>query len=182
MITLIILLILAWSFYIGYSRGLFLQLFYLVGSLVALAIAKVYYQPLAKILYLWIPYANASEGVKINFFKDVDLFLHDHIFYAGVAFLIVYTIIYSIVRLLGVVVHLAPLERFDITLNKIISGLIACFVTSLTISMFLMIVATIPFESVQNSLYGSALARFFVEHFPFISHYLENLWITKIIK
>ena len=39
MLTFLILLILAWSFYIGYARGIILQSYYFLVTLVALLIA-----------------------------------------------------------------------------------------------------------------------------------------------
>lgn len=181
MITLLIMIVLAWSFYIGFTRGVFLQGFYTVGSLVALAIAKIYYQSLAKILYIWVPYANPSEGARVYFFKDVNLFSHDLIFYAGVAFLSVYTIAYVAIRLLGVLVHLAPLERFDSRANNIVSGLLCVLVTCFTFSMVLTILATISYGNIQTILSGNALVRFFVDDFPFFSHYLKYLWVTQLM-
>ncbi|MDY4762152.1 CvpA family protein [Streptococcus thoraltensis] len=182
MITLLLLIILAWSFYIGFSRGIFLQAFYTIGSLVALALAKAYYQPLAKVLYIWVPYANPTEGSHIYFFKDVDVFSHDLIFYAGVAFLGVYTLAYAATRFLGVLLHLAPLERFDCKTNNIIAGLLSCLVVCFTLSMGFTILATIPFDNIQRTLSGNGLVRFLIEDFPFFSSYIENLWITQIVK
>ncbi|MGC4421483.1 CvpA family protein, partial [Streptococcus suis] len=46
MISLAIILILAWSFYIGYSRGLVLQAFYSMGSIIALVVATATYKKL----------------------------------------------------------------------------------------------------------------------------------------
>ena len=46
-ISLLILLILAWSFYIGYSRGIVLQAYYLLSAIVAFFIASQSYQGLA---------------------------------------------------------------------------------------------------------------------------------------
>ncbi|MFV8044322.1 CvpA family protein [Streptococcus pluranimalium] len=181
MITLLIFLILAWSFYIGYTRGIFLQAFYLIGSFVALAIAKAYYQPLAKMLYIWVPYANPTEGANIAFFKDVNLFSHDLIFYAGVAYLGIYTLAYAGVRLIGILLHLAPLDRFDSRGTNIVSGLLSCIVACLSLSMVLMILATIPFDSIQTTLSNNHMTRFFIEQLPFFSSYLKNLWITQIL-
>lgn len=182
MITLLLLIILAWSFYIGFSRGIFLQGFYTFGSLVSLAIAKVYYKALAEQLYIWVPYANPTEGSHIYFFKDVDLFSHDLVFYAGVAFLAVYTLAYAAIRLLGVLIHLAPLERFDSILNNTIAGILSCLVVCFSFSMVFTILATIPFENIQQALSGNGLIRFFIEDFPFFSSYLESLWITQILR
>ena len=49
MLTFLILLILAWSFYIGYARGIILQSYYFLVTLVALLIAGGSYKGLAKV-------------------------------------------------------------------------------------------------------------------------------------
>ena len=60
-ISILILLVLAWSFYIGYTRGIVLQGYYLLASLIAGIIASQSYQGLAKFLSLWVPYASETE-------------------------------------------------------------------------------------------------------------------------
>ncbi len=48
MISLVILLILAWSFYIGYSRGIVLQTYYTISAIVSAIIAGLLYQSLGE--------------------------------------------------------------------------------------------------------------------------------------
>ena len=43
MISILLLLILAWSFYIGYRRGIILQAYYLVATIVSAYFASKYY-------------------------------------------------------------------------------------------------------------------------------------------
>ena len=67
MLTFLILLILAWSFYIGYARGIILQSYYFLVTLVALLIAGGIYKGLSKIFSLWVPFSsNTSKSV--NYF------------------------------------------------------------------------------------------------------------------
>ena len=56
MLTFLILLILAWSFYIGFARGIILQAYYFLVTILALLIAGASYKSLAKILSLWVPF------------------------------------------------------------------------------------------------------------------------------
>ena len=55
MLSVFILLILAWHFYIGYSRGIILQAYYFVASIVSLVVASRFYQALSEEITLWIP-------------------------------------------------------------------------------------------------------------------------------
>ena len=67
MLTFLILLILAWSFYIGYARGIILQSYYFLVTLVALLIAGGSYKGLAKILSLWVPFSSPTQQ-SVNYF------------------------------------------------------------------------------------------------------------------
>ena len=55
MISLVILLILAWSFYIGYSRGIVLQAYYTVSAVISAIIAGQLYQSLGEQIKLLVP-------------------------------------------------------------------------------------------------------------------------------
>ncbi len=106
MISIILLLILAWSFYIGYSRGLVLQIFYCFSSILALLVAAGSYKKLASVFYLWVPFANATQGASNYYFDSQYLFDLDKIFYSGLAFLTIYILVYALMRLLGIFMHL----------------------------------------------------------------------------
>lgn len=69
MLSILIFLLLLWHFYIGYNRGVLLQAFYFIGSLISLLIASRYYDNWAHKIALWIPYSNPAEGVSIYFLK-----------------------------------------------------------------------------------------------------------------
>ena len=80
MISILLLLILAWSFYIGYRRGIILQAYYLVATIVSAYFASKYYQPLGQKFNLLIPYANPQEGQGTFFFPSNQLFHLDKVF------------------------------------------------------------------------------------------------------
>ena len=67
MFSIIILLILAWSFYIGYSRGIVLQGYYAAATMVSMLVAGAFYKSLAKFISLWVPYASATQGSSTYF-------------------------------------------------------------------------------------------------------------------
>ena len=70
MFSIIILLILAWSFYIGYSRGIVLQGYYAAATMVSMLVAGAFYKSLAKFISLWVPYASATQGSSTYFFPS----------------------------------------------------------------------------------------------------------------
>ena len=80
MLTFLILLILAWSFYIGYARGIILQSYYFLVTLVALLIAGGSYKGLAKVLSLWVPFSSPTQQSVNYFYANRYLFQLDGLF------------------------------------------------------------------------------------------------------
>ncbi|MGT2751225.1 CvpA family protein [Streptococcus orisasini] len=181
MISLLILLLLAWNFYIGYHRGIILQVYYFVANLISLGIAAVYYKPLAEALTLWIPYSNASEDASVAFFKSVDLFELDKVFYAGLSFFSIYALSYMLFRLLGIFVHFIKMNRFDKPVFAYVSGGLAVLVSMLSFNLFFSILATIPITAVQNFLAGSVMIRLLI-NFPLLSWIVNHFWIAAVLK
>ena len=77
MISVLLLLVLAWSFYIGYRRGLVLQIYYFVATVISALLAGNFYQSLGKQFDLLIPYASPQEGQGTFFFPSDQLFQLD---------------------------------------------------------------------------------------------------------
>mgnify|MGYP000955935914 FL=1 len=155
--------------------------YYLLASLIAGIIASQSYQGLAKFLSLWVPYASATEGATNYYFPSNQLFHLDKVFYAGLAFFIVYAIVYAIARFVGIFIHLVPKGNTDSRWYNIASGVMAVLVSLFVIEMFLTIFATVPLAFVQNHLNHSGLASFIINHTPITSSILKNLWVTKVI-
>ena len=57
-------------------------------------VAGAFYKSLAKFISLWVPYANATQGSSTYFFPSSQLFQLDQVFYAGLAYLIIFTAVY----------------------------------------------------------------------------------------
>ncbi|HFH9838230.1 TPA: CvpA family protein [Streptococcus suis] len=180
MVSLIILIILAWSFYIGYSRGLVLQVYYTFSSVLALIVATMSYKNLAGLLYLWVPFANATEGAENYFFAENYLFDLDSIFYAGLAFLVLYIVVYIVMRFIGIFVHLLEFANPDSQMTNLISGGLSVLVTLISIQIVLTILATIPISTVQNILHDSFLANAIIQYTPITSSFYKQLWIANI--
>lgn len=179
MVSIAILILLAWSFYIGYSRGLVLQGFYGVSSLFAILVAALTYKKLSGILYLWVPFANATQGSFNYYFNEKYLFDLDQVFYAGLAFLTVYLLVYAIMRFVGIFVHLLEAYNPDTIQSNLISGAIAVVVALLSLQMVLVLVATIPVDLVQEQLQKSFLANLLIQYIP-TAHFFKAVWLSNI--
>ena len=181
MISVLLLLVLAWSFYIGYRRGLVLQIYYFVATVISALLAGNFYQSLGKQFDLLIPYASPQEGQGTFFFPSNQLFQLDKVFYAGVGFLLAFTIFYCIGRLLGLFLNLVPSKILDGKYYRIGAGVLSVGVTLFVLQMMLTILATVPLQIVQNSLENSFVARHIIQSIPFTTNFIKQLWVTKII-
>ncbi|MCU9533039.1 CvpA family protein [Streptococcus sp. CSL10205-OR2] len=181
MLSLIILLLLAWHFYIGYSRGIILQGYYFLATIISLIISSLYYKPLAKAITLWVPYSNPSEDVKVFFFTDVPIFELDKVYYAGVAFLSIFVASYLAFRLLGIFMNLMDLDLYDTLTFNCISGALSVLMTMLFFNMALSILATVPIPFIQNILSKEVMTQLLITFFP-SAFLIKMLWVTNILK
>ena len=101
MLTILILLLLAFGFYTGAKRGLILQVLYSVGYLISYFVARTYYKEVASHLELYIPYPSVTPTSKLVFFnQEISLDL-DKAFYSAVAFLLLLFAGWLVVRFLA---------------------------------------------------------------------------------
>ncbi|MFC3927282.1 CvpA family protein [Streptococcus caprae] len=177
MINLLIIIAVVWNFYIGYTRGIILQAFYSVSLIVSGIIAGMYYQKIAKLITLWVPYSNPVEGAKVNFFTSVDIFQLGKVYYKGVAFVAIFVAVYLICRLIGIFLHFAPISYFENWVTNTISGGLASLTTLVFSSLGLSVLATIPMDVIQNHLAASSFAKLLINHFPILTAVLQKLWV-----
>ena len=181
MISILLLLVLAWGFYIGYRRGLVLQVYYFLVAVISAFVAGQFYKSLGDHLHLLVPYANPQEGQGTFFFPSNQLFQLDKVFYAGIGFLLAFTVFYCISRLLGLFLNLVPTKILDGKYYRIGAGVLSVGVTLFVLQMMLTILATVPLQIVQNSLENSFVARHIIQSIPFTTSLIKQLWVTKLI-
>src|SRR5699024_1519502 len=88
MLTLILLVLLMFGFFIGLKRGLIYQIVHLTGLIAAFVVAYLYFDDLAPRLRLWIPYPSGGSDTTFSFFSSV-LNLEDA-YYNAIAFAILF--------------------------------------------------------------------------------------------
>ena len=181
MISVLLLLVLAWSFYIGYRRGLVLQIYYFVATVISALLAGNFYQSLGKQFDLLIPYASPQEGQGTFFFPSNQLFQLDKVFYAGIGYLLAFAVFYCIGRLIGLFFNLVPTKKLGGKYFRIGAGVLSVGVTIFVLQMMLTILATVPLQIVQNSLENSFVARHIIQSIPFTTSLIKQLWVTKLI-
>ena len=181
MISIFLLLVLAWSFYIGYRRGLVLQIYYFVATVISALLAGNFYQSLGEQFDLLIPYASPQEGQGTFFFPSDQIFQLDKVFYAGIGYLLAFTVFYCIGRLIGLFFNLVPTKKLGGKYFRIGAGVLSVGVTLFVLQMMLTILATVPLAIVQNSLENSLVAKHMIQSIPVTTDLIKQLWVTKLI-
>lgn len=180
MIGLLVLAIMAWNFYIGYRRGLFMQAYYVVSVIIAMCVAAYFYKSLGEAVNLWVPYANPTKDASVAFFTDQNVFSLDRVYYAGVSYFAIYCVTYYGLRFLGIFFHFVRIERLDQTRFQVASGVLASLVSLVPLTMLGNILATVPINNIQTVLSSSWFVRFLINwNFP-VSQIIQHLWISVI--
>jgi len=180
MIGLLVLAIMAWNFYIGYRRGLFMQAYYVVSVIIAMCVAAYFYKSLGEAINLWVPYANPTKDASVAFFTDQNVFSLDRVYYAGVSYFAIYCVTYYGLRFLGIFFHFVRIERLDQTRFQVASGVLASLVSLVPLTMLGNILATVPINNIQTVLSSSWFLRFLINwNFP-VSHIIQHLWTSVI--
>ncbi|MCA1021847.1 CvpA family protein [Halobacillus litoralis] len=178
MIDLLLLFLLFIGVLTGLKRGFILQLFHLIGFIVAFVAAVIYYDDFSPKLTLWVPYpelpADASWAV---FLDNLPL---EQAFYNAVAFAILFfgvkIVLHIIASMLDFVSELPILN----SLNTLLGGILGFVENYVILFVVLYIAALVPVAGVQSALDGSLLAQLIIEHTPVLSNQLENLWIEHV--
>ncbi len=178
MVSLIIFLMLLFGFFIGLKRGFILQLFHLIGFIASFAIATMYYGKLSPVLALWVPYPELSgDSSWAGFLQSLPL---EKGFYNAISFAIIFFAVkialQIIASMLDFVAELPILRQF----NKLFGMILGFLEVYLLIFIILFILALTPLTTVQAMINDSFLALLIIEHTPFLSSKLMDLWLTNV--
>jgi uncharacterized membrane protein required for colicin V production len=180
-LTIAICAVLIWSAYIGWTRGLILQLFYTFSSLAAAVVANTYYKEVGEFLSMYVPFSSATKESKLQFFNERLLFQLDHAFYAGLAFIGIFVLAFIALRIIGLfiggLIKLTPLGGF----GAILGAFFAVCVTYFGLQMGFTLLALVPMNSVQTLLHNNDLIQFMVLKTPVLSDFLLTEWVQDIV-
>ena len=179
MISLILLLILVFGFFMGLKRGFILQLMHLTGFIIAFIVAAIYYKKLAGHLSFWIPYPEIGDETVWAIFNSA-MSLEDA-FYNGIAFVIIFFITKIVLQIIASMLDFVariPLLR---PINKLLGSILGFLEVYFIMFVVLYLIALVPIESIQTKLDSSFIAKLIVEKTPFLSNGIESLWFTELL-
>lgn|SRR5690625_3026339 len=179
MISILILFVLIFGFFMGLKRGFVLQVMHLLGFIISFIVATVLFRKLAHHLALWIPYPELSDdAVWAVFLNTMPL---ENAFYNAISFAIIFfatkVILQVIASMLDFLANLPVLRSVNKLLGAILGFVEVYFITFIV----LFILALLPVGTVQLKIQGSFVARMMIEHTPILSKAMESLWFTELL-
>ncbi len=176
MVSLVILLLLVFGFFIGRRRGFVLQLIHLVGFFVAIFVAWRYYEPLASTIRLYIPYPDFSSNETIGMI--IDSFNAESVYYSAIAFALLFFGAKIILHIIGSMLDFVSHLPFLNAINKLLGGILGFVEIYLLLFVLLFVATVIPIGDVQALLQSSVVAEFMINHTPYLSNWLNELWVS----
>ncbi|MCG4282325.1 CvpA family protein [Lacticaseibacillus saniviri] len=177
MLSILILLTLAYFFYSGARRGLYMQLFNTLGYALSFGVAYLLADGLGKQLTLVVPYPSATEQSTFTFFTNQVGLTLDAAFYRGFAFVFIFGIGWLVTRFVALWFHQLTYAGHNPRLSWILGGLLNLLVGYLIVFMILYLLALIPVAGIQSGLQNSLLARLIVRYSPGLTNLFTQWWI-----
>ena len=180
MLSLLLILLLIYGFYIGARRGLAMEAFYAVGYAIFFGLALLTFKSWGPKFEMIVPYPSANLGSEFAFFSTKVGMELDDAFYRAFAFIFICFIGWIIVRFVGL--YFKRLTYFPMysDVNLLSGGIIGFVVTYVSIFMVLLLVAMIPVPGFQHALQHSFVASAMIKSTPVLTAMLSHLWIGAI--
>ncbi|MBS4216914.1 CvpA family protein [Bacillus sp. FJAT-49711] len=178
MLDLILVVILVFGFLIGLRRGFILQLIHMIGFIVSLIIAYKYYEDLAPLLKLWIPYPNLGGNDTIKMLLDGVSF--DTAFYRVIAFAIIFFAVRIVLGIIGSALDIVASLPIIKAINIWAGGILGLIEMYLLIFILLYIAALVPIAMIQTALMDSTIADAILKNTPYFSEEVQKWWLDYI--
>ncbi|UQS85201.1 CvpA family protein [Apilactobacillus apisilvae] len=157
--TIIISLILLFSIYNGYRKGLAQEIIRIIGFLLTLLFSLIYSRTLTNVLFAHTNIINNRLLCNsISFF---------------IIFIFLWIIVRVIIRLIDQFTSIPVIHE----LNSFGGGLMSFIISYLMIFLILNIILVLPDDNLKKQYYDSKAATFIVNKTPLLSHDLYKKWL-----
>lgn len=178
MVSFILLALLLFGLLMGLKRGFILQVFHLVGYIIAFIIAAKFYDQLSPKLSLWIPYPELSGDQAWAVFLDT-LPLQKG-FYNAISFAVIFFVAKIVLQIIATMLDFVASIPFVRPFNRLLGAVLGFVEVYLILFIILFILALTPIDSIQGAIDQSRIAVLIIEKTPFLSNRLEGLWLASI--
>lgn len=176
LLNIIILFLLLAGFFIGFRRGLILQLIHLAGFVIAYVVAFLYFKDFADTLKLWIPYPSSfSHNQMFSFLGHMDV---ETAFYRAIAFVLIFIAVKIVMNIIGSMLDFLaelPLIR---TVNHSLGAAFGFVEIYLVLFILLYVGALAPINGLQTAIDHSSLAHMIINNTPVFSEKVKDMWLS----
>ncbi|HLQ83548.1 MAG TPA: CvpA family protein [Pseudogracilibacillus sp.] len=159
---IIILIMLLYGLLSGLMRGGVLQLFSLIGFIIALIVARLFSPDLADIMRSIISTDNDTWSLLYNVISFMLIFI------------LVQLIIKKLANLLNIVTKLPVIGFFNRILGAIL-GFVQMYLVAFVVVIILFLS---PMEDIKELIEESQVAMYMINSTPVISEYFKNMWFN----
>ncbi|GAK05166.1 possible colicin V production protein [Geomicrobium sp. JCM 19037] len=110
----------------------------------------------------------------------ISAFNFEAVYYNGIAFAILFfatrILLHILASMLDFVSHLPVLR----SVNRLLGGALGFVEAYLIVFVLLIVAALLPVDAVQQTIGNSSIARLIIDHTPFLSGWLQELWISPV--
>ncbi|WP_163970174.1 CvpA family protein [Oceanobacillus halotolerans] len=178
MVDFILIILLILGFFIGLKRGFILQVFHLLGFIIAFILATIYYDNLAEMFSLWIPYPELGSDSAWAIFLQSDPL--ETAFYNAIAFAAIFFSVKIVLQIIASMLDFVASLPILSSINGILGAVLGFLEVYLIIFVILFILALTPISSIQVWIDHSTVAQFIVEKTPILSEQVKTLWFTQL--
>ncbi|SDI40487.1 Uncharacterized membrane protein, required for colicin V production [Alteribacillus persepolensis] len=157
LINIIIILLLAGSFFIGLKQGFISKFIRLTSFILSLFAGFYFYQPIAEWLRTWLPYPSALGAA------------FEGLFYTVIGFLLIFLVTTMIVASLGRILQMFASLPILRTVNKALGGIFGVVKTYVIILLLLIGISFFPIDSLHVLVNESTIAMTMLENTPIVS-------------
>lgn len=178
-LTILILIVLLWTFYTGWRRGMVGQLVYFIGYAITFFIATQKYEIVGQKLELWIPYPEAALNQTMTFYSSDMLLKLSHSFYAAMGFMLIMFIGWVLTHFIGIFFR-SHRRNFIGRINRLCGGVLNMIFGYIGLFLILYVLTFIPINAIQLQLAQSPLAQWMIRNTPLLSEWIYQWWIVNI--
>ncbi|PXW90065.1 putative membrane protein required for colicin V production [Streptohalobacillus salinus] len=175
MVDIILLLLLVLGVLRGLKRGLVLQVFHFISFFVAFFIATSFYQEIAGMLEMWIPYPPLDAEKWAFFGEAFDL---ESAYYNMIAFVVLFFGVKIILSIIGSMLDFVAELPLLSVINSTLGAVFGFLEMYLVLFIFIFVLSLVPIEQIQSLIDQSGVAQFMIEKTPLFSNRIMNLWFS----
>lgn len=169
-----ILILLGLSLLWGYRNGLVRQVFHLFGIIIAYIIAFLFYDQVALFLKAVLPFPKLTDAAAFTFVTEI--FQLEKMFYAALAFVLLFFITRWSLIYLSKILHLVTALPV-LNLTNRLSGALLSFCTTFFILLILVnLFYLMPSPQIHKEMSRSKLVHVLIHQTPYFSDHFQKLW------